>query len=369
MSEKGEPDAEHRDWWARLYDSGTPDTGRARRPDTLDDRYDSVTRTLAGPGGAASGSAGARPAAAPERDLGRDLGRDFDGGAVGRVPVVGPDAAVEAVPDTVLEEGRCGAATLRAASVRGAGARTAGVPRGDALLVVRFDAGESGLVLAAVASGAYRATREATRSVAAALGRGSARLADDVREGRAEALRAGLHRVADRVFGRLRAQAAAQEAAPGAHTADLRCLLLPADPHCRARVFFGHGTGGLFRLREGTWCDMDPPHTEEDGAPAAPRPLVEPAREGRDSPERGGPARADPFRFRLWTAEAGDALLLCTEGLARAVRGAADSGARLAAAWRKPGGEPPGAAAYLTALVDGTAGHEGDRTAVTVWEE
>ncbi|MGX9229334.1 hypothetical protein ACWV95_30125 [Streptomyces albus] len=51
------------------------------------------------------------------------------------------------------------------------------------------------------------------------------------------------------------------------------------------------------------------------------------------------------------------------------MRGAADSGARLAAAWRKPGGEVPGAAAYLTALVDGTAGQEGDRTAVTVWEE
>ncbi|MGX9229333.1 hypothetical protein ACWV95_30120 [Streptomyces albus] len=196
---------------------------------------------------------------------------------MGRVPVVGPDAAVEAVPDTVLEEGRCGAAppcgpppcAVRVPAPPGCRAATPCWWSGSTR-------GESGLVLAAVASGAYRATREATRSVAAALGRGSARLADDMREGRAQALRAGLHRVSDRVFGRLRAQAAAQEAPPGAHTADLRCLLLPADPHCRTRVFFGHGAGGLFRLREGAWCDLDPPHTEEDAAPAGPRPLVEP---------------------------------------------------------------------------------------------
>src|SRR3712207_7540312 len=46
--------------------------------------------------------------------------------------------------------------------------------------------------------------------------------------------------------------------APEEYAASLRCLLLPADPACRTRVFFGVGPGGLFRLREGEWQDIEP---------------------------------------------------------------------------------------------------------------
>ena len=58
--------------------------------------------------------------------------------------------------------------------------------------------------------------------------------------------------------GRVRAGERGYE--PEEYSAALRCLLLPADPQCRIRVFFGVGEGGLFRLREGEWQDLDPHH-------------------------------------------------------------------------------------------------------------
>ncbi|MFD7080937.1 protein phosphatase 2C domain-containing protein [Streptomyces sp. NPDC059918] len=263
----------------------------------------------------------------------------------GALPVADPGALDELVPDTVLEGARHGAYTLRATSVRGDSARFRGEARRDFLLTARFGTGDDALVLAALAggdrsaSGAAEAAAELCRWIASAVGRSRERLADDIRAGRRDALRSGLQRLTDRGYGRLRAHAAELGLPEEAYTAGLRVLLLPIDPECKTRVCFGAGAGGLFRLREGTWQDLEP----------------EPA---------GG--AADGFRFRAAVARPRDTLLLCSGGLADPMREEGLLPAELAARWADP--EPPGLAAFLADTQLRLKGYADDRTAAAVWE-
>ncbi|MCW8220258.1 hypothetical protein H5I60_27500, partial [Streptomyces griseolus] len=49
MSQQGEKPAAHEDdWWRRLYDEATPDTGPSSAPDSLDDRFDSASDAVGG---------------------------------------------------------------------------------------------------------------------------------------------------------------------------------------------------------------------------------------------------------------------------------------------------------------------------------
>src|SRR5690606_5719266 len=286
------------------------------------------------------------------------------------LPPAEPDALDDLVPDTVLDGARYGASTLRAASVRGDSARYRGEPRRDALLTARFGSGERALVLVAVATGAratpraHRAADEVCRWIGRAVGRSHARLVDDIRAARRGDLKSGLNRLTDRSLGRLRAHAVEQGLEPDAYAASLRCLLLTADPECRTRVFFGVGPGGLFRLRDGEWQDIEPRVADVRGAPVlgfgspppetprgdrltmdlglpAPPSAYEPSPTLTDLPE---PPR-EPFRFRTSIARPGDALLMCSAGLADPLRGEEDLRAHLAGRWSRP--EPPGLAAFL----------------------
>ncbi|MFJ8228693.1 hypothetical protein ACIQ9E_01855 [Streptomyces sp. NPDC094448] len=256
------------------------------------------------------------------------------------LPPADPEALGDPVADTVADGARYGRWTLRAASVRGDSARFRGEHRKDALLTARFGAGDAALVLVAVASGgrgadgAHRAAADACRRVATAVGRAHAGLAEDIRAGRHGVLGAGLHRLAHRGAGPLRAFGS------GAGTAGLRCLLLLTDPLCRTRVSFGTGPGGLFRLRDGVWTDLDPAATA-----AAP----------------------DPFRFHAAEARPGDTLLLAGSGFAEPLRGAPGLAGELARRWH-PGG-PPGLAAFLADVQLRAKGYADDRTAVTVRED
>ncbi|WP_435597215.1 protein phosphatase 2C domain-containing protein [Streptomyces anulatus] len=286
-------------------------------------------------------------------------------------------------PDTVLDGARYGTYTLRAASVRGDSARFRGEPRRDGLLTARFGAAESALVLVAVAGGrrdgeaAHLAAADACRWIGGAVARSHIRLSEDIRAGRRGDLKAGLHRLTDRTYGKLRARAAELGVEPGAYTASLRCLLLSADPDCRTRVFFGVGSGGLFRLRDGLWQDLEP--FVPDGG--APQPGDE-QEEGADgdrltmdlqiaappSPNAVGPARptAEPFRFRASVARPGDTLLLCSNGLAEPMRGEAALPGELAERWGSAG--PPGLPAFLADTQLRIKGYADDRTCAAVWE-
>ncbi|CAL9595142.1 protein phosphatase 2C domain-containing protein [Streptomyces sp. enrichment culture] len=325
------------------------------------------------------------------------------------LPQADPDGLGELVADTVLEGARCGSGTLRAASVRGDSARYRGEPRRDSLLVARFGTGEQALVLVAMATGAratagaHRAAAEVCQWIARAVGRSHARLAEDIRSARRGDLKSGLHRLTDRSLGKLRAGAVEQGVAPEEYTATLRCLLLPADPACRTRVFFGVGAGGLFRLRDGVWQDIEPrvgevtgepvvgfgsPPAETSGAtPAASRgeaPAASPAGAPAETPEGDrltmdlgiprppspyepapGPPR-EPFRFRASVARPGDTLLLCTGGLAEPLRGEPELAAHLGERWSGP--QAPGLAAFLADAQVRVKGYADDRTAAAVWE-
>ncbi|MFF0741677.1 protein phosphatase 2C domain-containing protein [Streptomyces sp. NPDC004111] len=310
------------------------------------------------------------------------------------------------VPDTVLDGARYGSYTLRAASVRGDSARYRGEPRRDALLTARFGDGAQGLVLVAVASGArategaHLAAADACRWIAGAVGRSHSRLAEDIRAGRRGDLKSGLHRLTDRAFGKLRARAAELGVEAGEYTAGLRCLLLSADPDCRTRIFFGVGEGGLLRLRDGVWQDIEPPEPRPDavaGAPvvgfgAVPADSTAPdgggaAAEAGDEPEES--AQGDRltmdlgittppsphvdtvppgslFRFRASVARSGDTLLLCSAGLAEPLRGESALADELAARWA--GQDPPGLTAFLADVTLRAKGYADDRTAVAAWE-
>ncbi|MGW7412398.1 protein phosphatase 2C domain-containing protein [Streptomyces sp. NPDC054863] len=298
------------------------------------------------------------------------------------------------VADTVLDGAQYGSYTLRAASVRGDSARYRGEPRRDTLLTARFGSGPGGLVLVAVASGAraaegaHLAAADACRWIAGSVGRSHARLAEDIRAGRRGDLKSGLHRLTDRSYGKLRAHAAELGLEPGEYTADLRCLLLSADPDCRTRIYFGVGDGGLFRLRDGVWQDIEPPEPRPDaltgepvvgfGSVPADEELPEEGPDGDrltmdlgittpPSPHIDGVPPTSPFRFRASVARPGDVLLLSSAGLAEPVRGEPALAGELAARW---GGQqpPPGLATFLADVALRVKGYADDRTAVAVWE-
>ncbi|WP_262056423.1 protein phosphatase 2C domain-containing protein [Streptomyces sp. STR69] len=301
------------------------------------------------------------------------------------LPPADPDDLDDLVADTVLDGARYGSSTLRAASVRGDSARFRGEPRRDSLLTARFGVGEQALVLVAMATGAratpgaHRAAAEACHWIGRAVGRSHARLAEDIRAARRGDLKSGLHRLTDRSLGKLRASAAEQGIDPDEYAATLRCLLLPAHPECRTRVFFGVGPGGLFRLRDGEWQDIEPTAgdtageavvgfgsqpaetpegdrlTMDLGIPTPPSPY-EPAPE---------PPR-EPFRFRASVARPGDTLLMCTGGLAEPLRGEPELSAHLAGRWSAAA--PPGLAAFLADTQVRVKGYADDRTAAAVWE-
>ncbi|MFH8882716.1 protein phosphatase 2C domain-containing protein [Streptomyces californicus] len=288
------------------------------------------------------------------------------------------------VPDTVLDGARYGTYTLRTASVRGDSARFRGEPRRDGLLTARFGTAESALVLVALAGGrrggaaTHLAAADACRWIGGAVARSHLRLSEDIRAGRRSDLKSGLHRLTDRTYGKLRARAAELGVAPEAYTADLRCLLLSADPGCRTRVFFGVGGGGLFRLRDGLWQDLEPvvpeaatdarPGDEPEEGPDGDRLTMDLQITPAPAQEAGGPPEppGEPFRFRASVARPGDTLMLCGSGLAEPMRGEPELPAELADRWGSGGA--PGLPAFLADVQLRVKGYADDRTCAAVWE-
>lgn len=421
------------DWWSELYDDAQPDSGRTSAGDTIDERFSSAARTVGVAGVIRPGRPearqerdGAEPpedeppqdvvpvdpppvdpppvdvvpvdavppprrsGSAPGRGRGAERGADrtpapVTGPAV--LPAADPDRLDALTPDTVLDGAHHGPLTVRAVSTRGDWGRHRGRPRYDALLTARFGSGDSALLLLALATGApepahgHLAAREACAQIAGAIGRSQPRLAEDLRRERRSALKSGLGRLTARSLGRLRASAVEQGLDPTQYTADLRCLVLPADPYCRVRLFFGVGDGGLFRLRSGEWQDLEP------GLAAGRPPMVLPAGAGQPghadtlpaaelaltpldgdllSPQDRLPPSTPPFLFRTSMAEPGDALLLCSHGMAEPLRTQGAFGEQLGARWGAE--QPPGLAEFLTDTQLPAKGHADDRTAVGVWE-
>lgn len=417
------------DWWSELYDESERDTGSAAAGDSIDDRFDSAARAVAEPSALPSPDRGRGPADPPTRAEPVDATtppappQDLDASPTGDLPSgsgTEPDASTgtppesdpppgakassllprpanppapparsrrylgdrppayepepttlppadphrldELAPDTVLDGATHGELTVRAVSTRGDFARYRGRPRGEALLSAKFGTGDSALLLLALASGSravengHLAARELCEWIGEAVGLSHARLSEDLRLERRSALKSGLGRLTSRGLGRLRASATERDLDPGEYAAGLRCLLLPADPRCQVRLFFGVGGGGLFRLREGEWRDLEP-------VVSTPAPSGE---EALNSGPGSAMPSTPPFLFRTVLAEPGDALLLCTEGMADPVRAEGELRAELARRWSAP--EPPGLAGFLLDTRLRATGHAEDRSVVGVWE-
>ncbi|MBV7695908.1 protein phosphatase 2C domain-containing protein [Streptomyces sp. TRM70350] len=432
MSQQGgRPTGHSDDWWGQLYDDTTEDTGPTRTPDSLDDRFASASGAVTGPPGAsgvlpaprdagttpsiptpptpptphgpttsATGTAAPtfaeppQPTPPPPTRLSPVTPTPLHHVGSGpptydpeptALPPADPDDLGSLVADTVLDGAHYGACTLRAASVRGDSARYRGEPRRDSLLTARFGTGDDALVLVAMATGAratagaHRAAAEVCRWIGRAVGRSHVRLAEDIRAGRRGDLKSGLHRLTDRSLGKLRAGAAEQGLRPDEYAATLRCLLLPADPGCRTRVFFGVGAGGLFRLRDGAWQDIEPQVGEVTGEPVLGFGSPPSETSGGDrltmdlgiptppSPYEPAPEPPrEPFRFRASVARPGDTLLMCTEGLAEPLRGEPELPAHLCERWSAA--QPPGLAAFLADTQVRVKGYADDRTLAAVWE-
>ncbi|MGW2334228.1 protein phosphatase 2C domain-containing protein [Streptomyces sp. NPDC001685] len=423
----GKPTGHEDDWWGQLY-GDAEDAGPSAAPDSLDDRYasaagavnqrpDTVPAPRSDPDAPGRGApafpaglprppgftvepqpqpqpqpqperepsppaAEGRPARAPEYVGAGPPTYDPEPTAL---PPADPDDLGDLVADTVLDGARYGTATLRAVSLRGDSARYRGEPRRDSLLTARFGTGEHALLLVAMATGAratpgaHRAAAEACRWIGRAVGRSHERLARDMRAGRRGDLKSGLHRLTGRSLGRLRASAVEQRVDPEEYAATLRCLLLPADPECRTRVFFGAGAGGLFRLRDGEWQDIEPRVTDAAGEPVVGfgSPPAETPDGDRLTMDLGIPTPPspyepapepprEPFRFRASVARPGDTLLLCTNGLADPLRGEPELAAHLLRRWSGSG--PPGLADFLADTQVRVKGYADDRTAAAVWE-
>ncbi|MDH6129587.1 hypothetical protein [Kitasatospora sp. GP82] len=292
------------------------------------------------------------------------------------LPAADPDELAVLVPDTVIEGAQYGAATVRAASVRGDSARYRGEPRRDSLLLARFGEGEEGLLLAVLAtpgrskppSAAAAAAAEACRQLAAAIGRSRPELAADLRAGARDRLRYGLQRLTARAVAPLRSDESSippnrkptdltepsAETSTATGSGSLHCLLLSLDPDATHRAAFGTGLGGLYLLRSGHWIDAYGARLlhHPDGRQPVPPPSVAPPR---------------PFRFRLVPATPGDILLLCSPGLAEPIAEEAAVAHFLSSHWAHP--HPPGTVDFLRQVQVRAKGYTDDRTAVALWTE
>ncbi|MFJ4793200.1 protein phosphatase 2C domain-containing protein [Kitasatospora purpeofusca] len=274
------------------------------------------------------------------------------------IPAVrGGDLYGGLLPDTVVDGGRFGPVTVRAASVRGDSHRYAAECRQDAALVVRA----GGLLLVAVADGvgsqphSHHGSNGIVRLLAKHVLPNADTLLDLLRTGSA----ADFTGLTDRLVAAA-AEELAQEAERFGHppktwSTTLRALLVPADPEVPARGFLAVGDGGLLRLRADGWENLD-----ADG-------------DGGDGTGTLISTRTDclPEAYRLVRSalitdtRPGDVLVLCTDGLALPLVKEPELREFLGGRW---GREVPGLAEFLWQAQVRVRSYDDDRSVVCLWE-
>ncbi|MFF8771515.1 protein phosphatase 2C domain-containing protein [Kitasatospora sp. NPDC015120] len=272
------------------------------------------------------------------------------------IPAVpGGDLFGALLPDTVVDGGRFGPVTVRAASVRGDGHRYAAECRQDAVLVVRT--GELLLVAVADGVGSQSHSHHGSHGILRMLTRQVAQKAETL----LAFLRSGAELDFASLTSRLIAEAAdqlAEEARkegrpPKSYSTTLRALLVPADPAVPFRGFVSVGDGGLLRLRGGGWQNLEAAEAAEGGALISTRTDC--------LPEAYEHARA-----RLITdTRPGDLLVLCTDGLALPLLKEPELQGWLGERW---GSEVPGLAEFLWQTQVRVRSYDDDRSVVCLWE-
>lgn len=309
-----------------------------------------------------------RPPSYPPRPLGPPSVRDGD-------------LLAAVVPDSVVDGAELGALTVRAASVRGDSHRWRGECRQDALGVTRLGpagdgggagaggggagagrqdfAGTDALLLLAVADGvgsaplSHRGAHAVVAGVARQLDGAAAELAD--------ALRAGdgprFHALADRAVAAAAAELRASADGPAsAYATTFRALVVPLDPAVRVRGFLGVGDGGLFRLRDRGWWNLEHPATATPGTG-----VIDTGTEALPDAYQQVDARL------LEPSEAGDVLVLCTDGFSGPLAGEKEFREHVAEQWGHTAGVPQ-PSDFLWHAQTRLKSYDDDRTVICLWE-
>ncbi|MFE7560330.1 protein phosphatase 2C domain-containing protein [Kitasatospora sp. NPDC057500] len=269
--------------------------------------------------------------------------------------ITGGDLFGALLPDTVVDGGRFGPVTVRAASVRGDGHRYAAECRQDTALVVRT--GELLLVAVADGVGSQSHSHHGSHGIVRLLTRQVAQKAETL----LAFLRSGAELDFASLMSRLVAVAAAELAqqaegaglSPKSYSTTLRALLVPADPAVPFRGFVSVGDGGLLRLRDGDWQNLEADGDGEEGALISTRTDC--------LPEAYEHARARLITDTL----PGDLLVLCTDGLALPLLKESELRTWLGERW---GREVPGLAEFLWQAQVRVRSYDDDRSVVCLWE-
>ena len=306
-----------------------------------------------------------RPPSYPPRPLGPPSVRDGD-------------LLAAVLPDSVVDGAELGPLTVRAASVRGDSHRWRGECRQDALGVTRLGpagdgggagagrqdfAGTDALLLLAVADGvgsaplSHRGSHAVVAGVARQLDGAAVELADALRAGDG----ARFHALADRAVAAAAAELRASADGPAsAYATTFRALVVPLDPAVRVRGFLGVGDGGLFRLRDRGWWNLEHPATATPGTTP-----------GTGVIDTGTAALPDAYQQvdarLLEPSEAGDVLVLCTDGFSGPLAGEKEFREHVAEQWGHTAGVPQ-PSDFLWHAQTRLKSYDDDRTVICLWE-
>ncbi|MEK2489451.1 protein phosphatase 2C domain-containing protein [Kitasatospora purpeofusca] len=271
------------------------------------------------------------------------------------IPAVrGTDLFGALLPDTVVDGGRFGQVDVRAASVRGDSHRYAAECRQDAALIVRADE----LLLVAVADGvgsqphSHHGSNGIVRLLAKQVLPKADILLGLLRSGAAADFASLTSRLVAAAADELTREAERFGHPPKSWSTTLRALLVPIDPEIRTRGFVAVGDGGLLRLREDGWVDLD-----TDGEDAGT--LISTRTDCL--PEAYELART----MLITDTRPGDVLVLCTDGLALPLVKEPELRQFLGRRWVH---EVPGLAEFLWQAQVRVRSYDDDRSVVCLWE-
>jgi serine/threonine protein phosphatase PrpC len=131
----------------------------------------------------------------------------------------------------------------------------------------------------------------------------------------------------------------------------LRVALVPTSGS-RYRASFNVGDGDTYRLVGNTWESSDETKSISNQAGV------------HSTAVHTLPGQSEMLRFKMWQAEQGEVLVVCTDGLSNPLRDEEFAG-HLAKEWFR---EPPGTIRFLWQMQSRLRSYDDDRAVACVWE-
>jgi serine/threonine protein phosphatase PrpC len=267
------------------------------------------------------------------------------------------DLAGALIPDSVVDGFAVGTLTVRGASVAGDAHRYDGSPRQDAMATLLLGPPEGGLILAVVADGvgsepcSHVGAAAACRATAAALAARAGAVETALRAAQLDRLYFEVVHVIDEATARVETEAARLSRPPRELATTLRAVLVPTDREVRTRLAFSVGDGGTLRLADAAWSPVWPAPGQDSGL--------------HDTSTAVLPLHPEEVRLATWTAAAGEAVIVCTDGFSEPLRDT-QFAELLAKEWT---GDPrPGTMRFLWQAQARLRSYDDDRTVACIWE-